>query len=63
MILLKIQSLSYGHSPVQLVTINRLIEMYNRNIIPIIYQQGSLSFRRFRLLSHMSLVLLGMEEK
>lgn len=63
MILLKIQSLSYGHSAVQLVTINRLIEMYNRNIIPIIYQQGSLGASGdLAPLAHMSLVLLGMGE-
>ena len=63
MMLLKIQSLSYGHSAVQLVTINRLIEMYNRNIIPIIYQQGSLGASGdLAPLAHMSLVLLGMGE-
>ena len=63
MILLKIQSLSYGHSAVQLVTINRLIEMYNRNIVPIIYQQGSLGASGdLAPLAHMSLVLLGMGE-
>lgn len=63
MILLKIQSLSYGHSAVQLVTLNRLIEMFNRNILPIIYQQGSLGASGdLAPLAHMSLVLLGMGE-
>ena len=59
MILLKIQSLSYGHSMVQLVTLNRLIEMFNRNILPVIYQQGSLGISGdLAPLAHMSLVLL-----
>ncbi|MAJ12429.1 MAG: histidine ammonia-lyase, partial [Flavobacteriales bacterium] len=41
-LLLKIQSLSYGRSGVQLVTVERLVDMYNNRILPIIYQQGSL---------------------
>ena len=61
MLLLKIQSLSYGHSAVQLVTINRLIEMFNKNILPLIFQQGSLGASGdLAPLAHMSLVLLGM---
>ena len=63
MLLLKIQSLSYGHSAVQLVTINRLIEMFNNNILPVIYQQGSLGASGdLAPLAHMSLVLLGKGE-
>ena len=42
MLLLKIQSLSYGHSGVQLKTVNRLIDFYNNDILPVIYTQGSL---------------------
>ena len=42
MLLLKVQSLSYGHSGVQLITVERLIEMFNNNIIPVVYEQGSL---------------------
>ena len=34
---------------VQLVTLNRLIEMFNRNILPVIYQQGSLGALEFSL--------------
>ncbi|MEJ6748887.1 MAG: histidine ammonia-lyase [Flavobacteriales bacterium] len=61
MLLLKIQSLSYGHSAVQLITISRLIEMFNKNILPVIYQQGSLGASGdLAPLAHMSLVLLGM---
>ena len=42
MLLLKVQSLSYGHSGVQLKTVERLIEMFNKNILPVVFQQGSL---------------------
>jgi histidine ammonia-lyase len=39
-LLLKVQSLAYGFSGVQLVTIERLIDMFNENILPVVYQQG-----------------------
>ena len=42
MLLMKIQSLSYGHSGVQIITIQRLIDMFNNDILPVVYQQGSL---------------------
>ena len=42
MLLLKIQSLSYGYSGVQLATVNRLIDFYNNDIFPVVYEQGSL---------------------
>ena len=59
-LLLKIQSLSYGHSGVQLVTVERLVDMYNNRILPIIYQQGSLGASGdLAPLAHMSLSLLG----
>ena len=41
-LLLKIQSLAYGHSGVQLATVERLVEFFNRGILPVVYQQGSL---------------------
>ena len=60
MLLLKIQSLSYGHSGVQLVTVERLIEFYNNDILPIIYTQGSLGASGdLAPLAHLSLPLLG----
>ena len=59
-LLLKIQSLSYGHSAIQLETINRLIEMFNRDILPVIYTQGSLGASGdLAPLAHMSLFLIG----
>jgi histidine ammonia-lyase len=63
MLLLKIQSLSYGHSGVQLVTVQRLVDFYNNNIIPVVYQQGSLGASGdLAPLAHLSLPLLGKGE-
>lgn len=60
MLLLKIQSLSYGHSGVQLQTVERLIDFYNNDVIPIIYSQGSLGASGdLAPLAHLSLPLLG----
>ncbi len=60
MLLLKIQSLSYGHSGVQLETVQRLISFYNNDILPIIYTQGSLGASGdLAPLAHLSLPLLG----
>jgi histidine ammonia-lyase len=60
MLLLKIQSLNYGHSGVQLQTVNRLIDFYNNDILPIIYTQGSLGASGdLAPLAHLSLPLLG----
>lgn len=62
-LLLKIQSLSYGYSGVQLVTVERLVEMFNKNILPVIYQLGSLGASGdLAPLAHMSLPLLGLGE-
>ena len=63
MLLLKIQSLSYGHSGVQLLTVNRLIDFYNNDILPIIFTQGSLGASGdLAPLAHLSLPLLGLGE-
>ncbi|HLO73168.1 MAG TPA: histidine ammonia-lyase [Flavobacterium sp.] len=60
MLLLKIQSLSYGHSGVQLITVDRLIDFYNNDIFPVIYTQGSLGASGdLAPLAHLSLPLLG----
>jgi histidine ammonia-lyase len=63
MLLLKIQSLSYGHSGVQLETVERLIDFYNNDIFPVIYELGSLGASGdLAPLAHLSLPLLGMGE-
>lgn len=60
MLLLKIKSLSYGHSGVQLQTVERLIEFYNNDILPVVYTQGSLGASGdLAPLAHLSLPLLG----
>lgn len=62
-LLLKIQSLSYGYSGVQLVTVERLIDMFNNNILPVVYQQGSLGASGdLAPLAHLCLPLIGMGE-
>ena len=63
MLLLKIQSLSYGHSGAQLVTVQRLIDMFNHGILPVVYQQGSLGASGdLAPLAHLSLPLIGLGE-
>lgn len=63
MIALKIKSLSYGHSGVQVETAERLVEMYNNDVLPVIYTQGSLGASGdLAPLSHLSLPLLGLGE-
>jgi histidine ammonia-lyase len=60
MLLLKVQSLSYGHSGVQLATVERLIDFYNNDILPVVYTLGSLGASGdLSPLAHMSLPLLG----
>lgn len=56
----KIQSLSYGYSAIQLATVERLIDFYNQDILPVIYQQGSLGASGdLAPLAHCSLPILG----
>lgn len=63
MILLKIKSLCYGHSGVQLETVNMLAEMYNQDMLPVIYTQGSLGASGdLAPLSHLCLPLIGLGE-
>lgn len=63
MLLLKAKSLSYGNSGVQLQTVERLLEMYNQNVLPVIYTQGSLGASGdLAPLSHLCLPLIGLGE-
>ena len=63
MILFKIKSLSYGNSGVQLATVQRLIDFYNHNIVPVVYTQGSLGASGdLSPLAHLSLPLIGLGE-
>lgn len=63
MLLLKIQSLSYGNSGVQLATVQRLVDFYNFGILPRVCQQGSLGASGdLSPLACLSLPLLGLGE-
>ena len=63
MLLLKIQSLSYGKSGVQVVTLQRLVDFFNKGVYPVVYQQGSLGASGdLAPLAHLSLPLLNLGE-
>jgi histidine ammonia-lyase len=60
MLFLKVQSLAYGNSGIQLSTIQRLVDFFNHNIIPVVYSYGSLGASGdLAPLAHLSLPLLG----
>jgi histidine ammonia-lyase len=60
MLLLKIQSLSYGYSGVQLKTVELLVAFFNNDLLPVVYQQGSLGASGdLAPLAHLSLPLIG----
>ena len=62
-LLLKALSLSYGHSGAQVITVQRLIDMFNNDVIPVVYQLGSLGASGdLAPLAHMCLPLIGMGE-
>lgn len=60
MLLLKVLGLSHGKSGVQVATVERLIYFFNNDILPIVYQQGSLGASGdLAPLAHLCLPLLG----
>ena len=63
MLLLKIQSLAYGNSAIDLSTVWRLVDFYNHSVLPVIYEKGSLGASGdLAPLAHLSLPLLGAGE-
>lgn len=63
MLFLKIQSLSYGYSGVQLATVQRLADMFNANVLPRVFEMGSLGASGdLAPLAHLSLPLIGLGE-
>jgi histidine ammonia-lyase len=63
MMMLKIKSLSYGYSGIGIEVVKRLMDMFNNNVLPVIYTQGSLGASGdLAPLSHMSLPLIGKGE-
>lgn len=60
MLLLKVLGLSHGKSGVQVETVERLLYFYNNNILPVVYQQGSLGASGdLAPLAHLVLPLFG----
>jgi histidine ammonia-lyase len=63
MLMLKIKGLSYGYSGVSIEIVNRLADMYNNDVLPVIYTQGSLGASGdLAPLSHLCLPLIGLGE-
>ena len=61
MLLLKVQSLSYGYSGCQIATVERLIDFFNNDVYPVVYMQGSLGASGDLVpLAHLCLPLIGM---
>lgn len=63
MLLLKIQSLSYGYSGCKLDTVMRLVAFFNNDIYPVVYKQGSLGASGDLVpLAHLCLPIVGLGE-
>jgi histidine ammonia-lyase len=63
MLLLKAHALSLGHSGVQLDTVQRILDFYNNDILPIVYDRGSLGASGdLAPLSNLFLPLIGLGE-
>ena len=63
MMAFKIKSLAYGYSGVQLQTVQRLVDMFNNKVYPVVYQQGSLGASGdLAPLANMCLPILGLGE-
>ena len=59
-LILKINSLSLGFSGVRLSLVELLIKLYNKDLIPVVYEQGSLGASGdLAPLAHLSLPLIG----
>lgn len=60
MLFLKARSLSFGHSGVRLPLVELLVECFNKEVHPLIYEQGSLGASGdLAPLAHLSLTLMG----
>jgi len=63
MLLLKAHALSMGKSGVQLETVQRIVDMYNHNVIPVVFELGSLGASGdLAPLANLFLPLIGMGE-
>ncbi len=63
MMILKIKGLSQGYSAIRIETLQRLVDLYNHEIWPVIWEVGSLGASGdLAPLAHMSMPLIGMGE-
>ncbi len=58
LIMLKIKSLSYGQSGIDIQTVKRLMEMYNNDVLPVVYSTNNHNDKA--VLSQLSLPLIGL---
>ena len=57
-LMLKIKSLSYGKSGIDIETVKRLMEMYNNDMFPVLFSDGG--FNDKAILSQLALPLIGL---
>ncbi|MBL7940759.1 MAG: histidine ammonia-lyase, partial [Flavobacteriales bacterium] len=63
MLILKVQNMAFGHSAVAPATVQRMIDMYNADVLPVVYERGSLGASGdLAPLAHLCLPLLGLGE-
>lgn len=63
MLVLKVQNMAFGHSAVAPATVQRLIDMYNADMLPVVYERGSLGASGdLTPLAHLCLPLIGLGE-
>ena len=63
MLVLKVQNMAFGHSAVAPTTVQRMIDMYNAEVLPVVYERGSLGASGdLAPLAHLALPLLGLGE-
>ena len=63
MLVLRINALIKGYSGIRLCVIEKMVEFLNKNLVPVVYEKGSLGASGdLALLSHMSLPIIGMGE-
>lgn len=60
MLCLKVWNMLFGHSGVQKTTVLRMIDLFNEDVLPVVYTQGSLGASGdLSPLAHLSLPLIG----
>jgi histidine ammonia-lyase len=63
MLVLKVQNMAFGHSAVAIGTVQRYIDMYNADMLPVVYERGSLGASGdLAPLAHLALPLIGLGE-